>query len=171
MKSVCFTVHRPSKLIFGYNEESSTFKAFDRILRQTIVDLCYSGYRRFYTGMAEGTDIWAAEIVVGLLNSFYYLELYAVLPYPGHTNKMSKDFKNRYDHILKFAKKTICVSDKYSEDCFKRRNYYMVNHCEKMIAVYDPNQWRSGTGQTVRYAERKGKDIIFINPNHLPAYD
>ncbi len=165
IKSVCFTGHRPSKLNFKCNEESSQFKAFDRTLRQQIVDLCYNGYRRFYTGMAEGVDLWAAEIVVGLLDSFYNLQLYAVIPYPGQRNTMREEIRCRYDHVLKFSKKVIYTSKEYTPDCFKLRNCYMIDHCEKVIAVYDPEQWRSGTGQAVRYAQKKERDILFINPN------
>ena len=44
----------------------------------------------------------------------------------------------------------------------QKRNEYMVNNSDYVIAVWDGKP--SGTGNTVRYAESKGKTIITIKP-------
>ncbi len=53
----------------------------------------------------------------------------------------------------------------YTSDCMDKRNRYMVDHADYILAVW--NGCPSGTGNTVRYAHKKGKSIIVINPVSL----
>ena len=46
-----------------------------------------------------------------------------------------------------------------------KRNRYMVDHADVLIAVWDGSP--SGTGKTVRYAHQQGKSVITINPRTL----
>lgn len=49
---------------------------------------------------------------------------------------------------------------------YKKRNYYMVEHADILLAVYDNNRTiRSGTGQTVNYALKQNLRIIFLHPD------
>lgn len=51
------------------------------------------------------------------------------------------------------------------ETVMDKRNRYMVDHADYILAVW--NGCPSGTGNTVRYAHKKGKTIIVINPASL----
>ena len=53
----CFTGHRPGKL-------GKTEHEIKTLLETTIDRAIARGYTTFLTGMAEGTDIWAAEIIL-----------------------------------------------------------------------------------------------------------
>ena len=53
----------------------------------------------------------------------------------------------------------------YTPDCMEKRNRYMVNACDVVIAVWDGRP--SGTGKTVQYAKEQGKEIIVIDPKSL----
>lgn len=53
----CFTGHRPEKLSLSENEVKP-------LLEKAIDNAIADGYVTFITGMAKGTDIWAAEIVL-----------------------------------------------------------------------------------------------------------
>ena len=53
----CFTGHRPDKMEQGE-------KVIKLLLEKVIDDAIVNGYVTFITGMAMGTDIWAAEIVL-----------------------------------------------------------------------------------------------------------
>lgn len=54
-------------------------------------------------------------------------------------------------------------NNNYSPDCMDKRNRYMVDHADFIIAVWDGRP--SGTGKTVTYARgRNGKSIIVIDP-------
>lgn len=43
------------------------------------------------------------------------------------------------------------------------RNRYLVDHASILVAVYNGTQ-RSGTGATVRYAQKQGREIFIIDP-------
>lgn len=55
------------------------------------------------------------------------------------------------------------VSDEeYKPWLMQKRNEYMVDLADKVIAVWDGS--KSGTANCVKYAEKTGKGIIRINP-------
>lgn len=59
--SCAFTGHRPYKLPWKDNEKDPRFIAFQDRLKGQITALVDSGITDFYTGMAEGTDLWACQ--------------------------------------------------------------------------------------------------------------
>jgi len=44
-----------------------------------------------------------------------------------------------------------------------KRNRYLVDHSSILLAVYN-GTYQSGTGMTVRYAQRLKREIIIIDP-------
>ncbi len=149
----CFTGHRPNKLDYSEGEIKP--------LLETAVDNAISdGYVTFITGMAEGVDIWAAEIVLEKKKHNTALHLICAIPHPGFENKRSEYEKERYMHILQGADYTTTVSDHYFRACYQRRNEFMVNHSSLVIAVF--NKKSGGTWNTIFYAEKHGVDVINI---------
>ena len=66
----------------------------------------------------------------------------------------------------------VYVSRKYTSNCMLERNHYLVDHASILLAGYNGTQ-RSGTGATVRYAQKQGREIFIIVPvsrtiTHLP---
>ncbi len=163
MKKVCsFTGHRPSSFDFGYDEGDPRCIELKSKLFRAVSDACFAGYRIFYTGMAEGVDLWAAEVVLRVGAYFPDIELYAVIPYKGHRDSIHPSFHPLYDKVLEFATDVITISDNYTPTSFKARNYFLAEVCHRLIAVYDPAKTRSGTAQTLRRAEALGKEIVSI---------
>jgi len=163
MKKICsFTGHRPSSFDFGYDEGDARCIELKSKLFRAVSNACFEGYRVFYTGMAEGVDLWAAEVVLRVSAYFPDIELYAVMPYKGHRSSMKDTFLPLYDKVLEYATDVITVSDKYTPTCFKARNYFLAEVCDRLIAVYDESKTRSGTAQTVRKAQTLEKEVIFI---------
>ena len=149
----CFTGHRPEKLSLYENEVKP-------LLRKTIDNAIADGYVTFITGMAKGTDIWAAEIVLEKKKHNTALHLICAIPHPGFENKRSEYEKERYMHILQGADYTTTVSDHYFRACYQRRNEFMVDHSNLVIAVW--NGEKSGTKNTIDYAIKYGVKIINI---------
>lgn len=164
-KSCAFTGHRPSGFAFGYDETDARCVDLKKRLFDTVTTLCYEGYRVFYTGMAEGADIWAAETVLRLSRYFHDIELYAVIPFQGHRNQINPAYRERYDKILEYSSQEIIICDQYTPSCYKARNYFMVQECDTLVAIYNEQQPRTGTGQTVRRAKALGKRIILLSPD------
>lgn len=168
-KSCAFTGHRPSAFAFGYHEDDPRCIALKKRLYDAILRHCYEGYRIFYTGMAEGVDLWAAEAIVRLNAYFPDLQLHAVIPYRDHRTSIGAAYRARYDTVLTYVTSFTVISETYTRDCFKARNYYIVEHSDALIAVYAAGQSRSGTGQTVRRAQTLGRRITVIDPNNTES--
>ena len=64
--------------------------------------------------------------------------------------------------ILEQARNVVYVSREYTSNCMLKRNHYLVDHSGILLAVYNGVQ-RSGTGATVNYARKMGREIIILN--------
>ena len=86
--------------------------------------------------------------------------LIAVLPYPGHIRSMPrKRWTEAYQEVLLCAQDALVVSAEYGPEAYKKRNAYMVEHARYVLAFWNHSP-RSGTGQTVRMAEKSGRTIV-----------
>ncbi len=159
--TVCFSGHRPEKLPDGGNSSSQVIKAIKSILYKEILDSTEHGYRTFVTGLARGVDLWAGEIILELKARGMPLKLVAAFPYRGHGDNFRGTDKFILGNIVLKADEKVYVSEEYSRVCMKLRNEYMVDRSGKLIAVV--SDYRSGTGQTIRYAQKQGIDVKIIN--------
>lgn len=141
----CFTGHRPNKLDYSEGEIKS-------LLEMAIDNAISDGYVTFITGMAEGVDIWAAEIVLEKKKDNKDLHLICAVPHPGFEKRRSEYETERYENIIKNADYVTTISDNYYRACYQKRNIWMVNHSSLVIAVF--NGTASGTKNTVDYAVR-----------------
>ena len=82
-KACAFTGHRPKKLPWGYNETDVRCVALKAALERQIRSLVQEGVMDFLSGMAEGVDLLAAEIVLHLRSEYPSVKLHCILPYKG----------------------------------------------------------------------------------------
>lgn len=150
----CFTGHRPEKLTAP---EWLIKRELEREIRQAIDD----GINVFITGMARGVDIWAAEIVLQLRESGMPVRLMCASPFDGFERSWSEDWQRRYRTIMQTADHALFVCPHYSRSCFQIRNEWMVNHANRVIAVF--NGERGGTKNTIDYTRRLGVQLFVIS--------
>ena len=162
-KCCSFTGHRPSKFLWGYNEADARCVELRKKLADQIDKLVNIGYTDFLSGMAEGTDTWAALDVLDLKKENSALKLHCVLPCEGQADQWSVSARKLYCSILKRADSVMYVSREYSKDCMLKRNRYLVDHAACLLAIYN-GEWRGGTAMTVRYAQKKKRKILIIDP-------
>ena len=162
-KCCAFTGHRPRKFPWGYDETDPRWVALKKALTEQIAKLMEAGYTDFFSGMAEGTDTWAAMAVLALKKENPALKLHCVLPCKGQADRWSASARELYFSILEQADDIVYVSREYSEDCMLERNRYLVNHADCLLAVYNGER-RGGTAMTVRYAQRLGREVIMLVP-------
>ncbi len=162
-KSCAITGHRPKKFPWGYHEVDARCAALRQTLAEQIAKLTEAGYTDFLSGMAEGTDTWAALAVLALRNEYPALKLHCVLPCKGQTNGWSASARELYYSILDRADDVTYVSREYSKNCMLRRNRYLVDHAACLLAVYNGEQ-RGGTAMTVRYARKLEREVVIIDP-------
>ena len=85
--TAAFTGHRPSKLPWRYDEADPRCIALKEVLTEQIRLLADRGVTTFLSGMALGTDLWCAQIVLDLRKENPALQLHCILPCEGQKNK------------------------------------------------------------------------------------
>ena len=158
-----FTGHRPRKFPWGYNEADTRCVALKKALAEQITRLVDAGYTDFFSGMAEGTDAWAALAVLALKKENPALRLHCLLPHEGQADKWSNSARERYHSILEQADSVEYMSRAYYDGCMLDRNRRLVESASLLLAIYNGVR-RSGTGATVNYARKMGREIIVIDP-------
>lgn len=177
MIKVCFTGHRPNKL-GGY--DWNTHKNKDIMIElESIIISIVNKYQnediRFICGGALGIDQMAFHICNNLKSKFNRISLELAIPFKQQANawidesvkiyelqKSQADIVTYVDTIDKYIIKGYEV-DKYYPAKMQKRNEYMVNQSDIVVAVWDGSS--GGTGNCVRYAKKINKEIIFLNPN------
>lgn len=163
----CFTGHRPMKLPFGFDESHPKCKQLKNILRIEMERLITEYHVcRFITGMALGIDQICAELVLDLKKKYPKIVLECAIPYEGQAIQWSVEQRERYFSILEKCDEETMLQTRYTKDCMQKRNRYMVDHSTHVLAVWD-GSFRSGSGQTVRYAQKMGRTITMIRPDTL----
>lgn len=163
-KSSCaFTGHRPKSFPWKYDETASGCVLLKKTLATQIIALTDRGVTDWFSGMAEGVDLWSAQIVLDLRKKNPALKLHCILPCEGQESKWAASSQEQYHSILGQADDVVYVSRQYHSDCMLKRNRYLVDHSSILLAVYN-GTWRSGTGATVRYALKQGQEVIIIDP-------
>ena len=85
--SCSFSGHRPHKFPWKNNEADPRCTALKSALAEQIAALTAAGVTDYYSGGADGTDCWAAEIVLSLCEKNPALKLHCVLPCKGQAEK------------------------------------------------------------------------------------
>ena len=160
-KSCCFTGHRPQKLPWGYNELDPRCLAFKAKLAAVIKAVYESGIKHFICGMALGCDMYCAEAVIELRKSFDDITLEAAVPFTGQAEHWGAAQRQRYEALLARCDTVTVLQEHYSPGCMMKRNRYMVDHADLIIACYDGKA--GGTLNTLRYAIERDIQIV-----HLP---
>ena len=160
---ICFTGHRPNKLIWRYNEELESCKKFKIDMEKMLIRAIECNYCYFISGMALGIDIIFAEIILKLQNIYKNIKLECAIPCLNQTELWKEKDKIRYNKILKMCDKITYVSNSdYYKGCMEKRNKYMVDNSDLIIAIW--NGSNSGTKNTIDYAKQKKLKIKIINP-------
>ena len=115
----CFTGHRPEKL-------SRTERAIKSDLKKEIKLAIKDGYTVYLTGMARGTDLWAAEIVLALRKRNKDLKLICAVPYEGFELRWSEQWQTLYRQVLAEADLVKVIGKGYHPGIFQIRNEWMV---------------------------------------------
>jgi uncharacterized phage-like protein YoqJ len=98
---------------FSLYKENEEYQNFENRLIEEILNLINEGCRTFYSGMAIGFDIIAAETVMLLKEAYKNIdiELVCVLPFESQSESYSDIWKERYFNVLENCDRKIVLSD------------------------------------------------------------
>ncbi|NCE65095.1 DUF1273 family protein [Pseudoflavonifractor sp. 524-17] len=161
-----FTGHRPHKFPWKYDETDPRCAALKRVLAEQVGRLAEAGVTDFFSGMADGSDVWLSQMVLDLRANNPALKLHCLLPCEGQAGKWSGSAQERYHAILKQADTVEYVSRKYYDGCMIDRNHRLVEAAGLLLAVYNGER-RGGTQATVSYARKLGRAIMIVEPVSL----
>lgn len=152
MNSVCFTGHRKIKVSIS----------LIRSLYKTITMLINDGYTNFYAGGALGWDMLCERVVLKLKKKYPDIKLHLILP--CHIEQQTLNWKENdiiiFKKIFNSADTIEFISENYYDGCMKKRNAKMIELSQCCLCFYNKNNYASGTGQTIRMAEKKNIKII-----------
>jgi len=160
---IAITGHRPNKLGNDYDLTSDLVKKIKYEIQHIITQINQPGSNlELITGMALGIDTLFAQIAIENKIPFT-----AAIPCINQDKMWIQKYKDLYHSILKHRLCSIIyVSDKeYDLECMNKRNEWMVNNCDLLIAVWDGTS--GGTANCVKYAKKKKKHIIQIDLKQL----
>lgn len=168
--SVCFTGHRPAKL-YGYRSYEDWRPLFDAIY--SLCEKLYNehGTRTFVTGGAQGVDQTAFWAVRKLALSHPEIANIVYIPMKGQELRWRKDGvfgQNDFNKMLSMASQCYILDDTPSIAALFTRNRAMVNNTDAVIAVWN-GEAKGGTASCVRYAKKKHRKVIRLDPSSLIA--
>ena len=148
MKTCCITGHRKIK--------DSQIDHIKESLYNEIQMAIEDGYTCFMTGFAEGVDQYFADSVIEFKKEYTNLKLIAVIPYRNRLNSLAK--KEHTKAILDACSDMIVIGEEYEPDVYYRRNHYMIENSDRIIAVYD-GRGNGGTFMTIQFAHSLKKEL------------
>lgn len=157
---IAITGHRPNKLDKDYGLTGPWMAAIRSALQDVINE---KKPTIMISGMALGIDTMWAELAIA-----NKIPLIAALPCLGQGSHWPQSSRDRYNNILLKAYSThICSFDTYTPQCMQKRNEWMVDNCDLLVAVW--NGTPGGTANCINYASSPAvnKPILHINPDQL----
>lgn len=153
MIRAALTGHRPERL--GYSKESYASPDWQRMIGWLKRMLRDNEVTDAYCGMAHGADIAYGLAVCQLKIEGYPIKLHCILPCKNYNAKDSM-----YKYLKYKADEWVELSEEFYKGCDDVRDQYMVDHSDKLFAIWDGNK-SGGVWSTIRKAQKKCVDIIY----------
>jgi uncharacterized phage-like protein YoqJ len=115
------------------------------------------------SGMALGIDqdfAWTAM--------WMGIPVLAAVPFAGQESQWPASSQEFYKELLVrcYHIEVVCQGG-YAAWKMQKRNEWMVDHCQVLLAVWDGSS--GGTGNCVGYANRVGRQMVRIDPREAPT--
>ena len=147
-KTCCVTGHRD----IAADEIAHVKDALRREIEKAVND----GFTVFLSGFAHSVDQYFAEIVLELQNKNPGLKLITVLPYRKRVDSLCQ--KEHTNALLDACSEVVVIREEYRPNVYSQRNRYMVEHSDRVIAVYDGRE-KVGIVKTIRFAHQFRKEL------------
>jgi len=151
---VAFTGHRPDKL-GSYTLPNPAYLYVCRELERILKEL---GPEKAISGMAQGFDLYAANVCINLGIPFI-----AAVPFIGQENIWPEKSKRQYHALLeKAAEVHVVCEGGYAAWKLQKRNEWMTLNSNIVISCWDGSP--GGTKNCVDFCSKIGRERINIDP-------
>lgn len=181
MIKVGFTGHRPNKL-YGYKDNEQWDKLREKIIELLANIAAYDNSIRGIVGGALGFDTkawYALDSVKYDYGDDAQIEIEMAIPFeeqdvkwPAESRNIYKECKEHSDYLtyvdtLDDYKVPNTAEGKYNSKKLFKRNEYIANNSDILIACV--RDMKSGSGHCIDYFKKvnPGKTLIIINPDTL----
>lgn len=160
-KTCCVTGHRdiPAEQV-GHIKKS---------LEQEVDRAISDGFICFISGFADGVDLLFAGVVAERIAKNPAIKLIVAIPYRRRLDTLQKS--ERTKALIDLCAEIYIAADDYRPSVYAKRNRYMVERSDRVIAVYDGRE-KGGTVGTIRLAHTMKKELreIAVGELHIPKY-
>lgn len=129
-------------------------------LKQLFLKVIEDGYDTFLNGMAIGFDAISFNVLEEIRRE-KDIRIIACIPCLNQSDKFNNSQKIEYERMVLSADESIVLSKKYTTTCMTKRNKFMVDNSDILIAYMSKNF--GGTAKTVTYARENDKKIIIFD--------
>ena len=174
MAIYCFSGHRS---IYGYNYSDRRYtRLMNKLDEYLFKEGFYKDGNKFISGGAIGFDTLSFRMI-DKISKTYDIENILAIPFKNQSKKWSDKDKRVYEDMKLIADKVIYVDTlddykiktvpegMYHPAKMQKRNAFMVDNSDVVISCWDGS--KSGTYNCIKYAKKKGKRIINIDPVSL----
>ena len=161
-QTVAFTGHRKERILQGSGNDSRILAQIREAVTGVVTELYGQGYKEYYTGMASGFDMTAAEAVLQVRERYEDIKLIAAVPFRKQPLWFEAEDQLLYARLLERMDRVVMVSENYHKGCYLRRDEYMVRKADVVVAYWDLVP-KGGTFYTVSKALECGKPVINIH--------
>ena len=154
---------RPVKL-YGYDLENPHWKRLKELFKQILKE---NNCEEAVTGMAPGVDTVWALAVLEIRDEGYNIKLHCAIPCKNYSCKWPYAMVIQYTYILSKADTVKLISDEdYKPRLMQRRNEYIVDIVDKLIAVWD-NTITGENANCIKYAQKVGREILRLDTTYI----
>lgn len=165
MFTIAITGHRPVDL-YGYDLSVLEWVTLSKNIEEFLLEkLKEHNALHCISGMALGVDQLFGLLCVKMKKAGYNITVEAAIPCKNHTSRW-KD-ATHWEYIKDNADVvTMITDDLYTHECMQKRNEYMVNKSDLVIAVWTGKK-SGGTYNCIQYAVSKDIPVYNILQNGL----
>ena len=169
VKTICFTGLNPQQL--GGDDLNPSSFWVKQTLSAAIKRAVNRRISSFISGGAPGADLWTAEILLQIkaqqIKKSHHgrseIRLTIAQPCTSPAQGWPPEQRRQYDKLLQKADKILAVSRGLATAINKRkRDVWMIDHSDAMIAVWDGAVGRVGIA--IAYARDARKPVLVIDP-------
>ena len=160
--------HSPMRFSWGFDERYETCRQLKKVLRRRIISHMREGVVCFYIVCDCGIGLYAAEIILKIMQANKSVRLNCIIPYENFAVKWTSSLRRRYFRVLENCTEVQLISIHKTDECIVKAYESIVNSSGLLLAVYDPMSCRlDSIDNAVCKAQNLGLPIELIHPDTL----